>query len=359
VRRIAAIKQLIVAVLAGVAIVACQGGTDNSAAPQPEDALSSAASADCRTIQHALGETEICGQPRKIVVLGPYLLEQVLALGAQPAGYADHMALHQGDYTNPVQQIPYLGARVTTQPVNVGLAYQPSIEGIARVQPDLILSPDYNAGQYAALSAIAPTLVFDVAGGQTHLREIGQALNQGDRAETLITETDSRVKAAQAEFAAVVAEHPDVLMLSSGDTETFSLISHTNSFCGALVKDLGFQPLYPQGLEATDIGPATEVSLEVLPDLNAADSIILLGFNWDTPTQSTMSGGEFTSHQLNRIKQAWANNAIAQSLDASQAGRVYFIPAYLCLGLPGPIGTELYLNELKTQLLSPSTPQTP
>ena len=41
----------------------------------------------------------------------------------------------------------------------------------------------------------------------------------------------------------------------------------------------------------------------------------------------------------------------AQSLDASQAGRVYFIPAYLCAGLPGPIGTELYLEELKEQLL--------
>ncbi|MGP1387546.1 MAG: hypothetical protein ACTS2F_28560 [Thainema sp.] len=26
-------------------------------------------------------------------------------------------------------------------------------------------------------------------------------------------------------------------------------------------------------------------------------------------------------------------------------------PAYLCLGLPGPIGTELYLEELQEQLL--------
>ncbi|MBW4485556.1 MAG: iron-siderophore ABC transporter substrate-binding protein [Tildeniella torsiva UHER 1998/13D] len=337
-------------------MVACQGIADKPVSDQSE-AAPPTPSADCRTITHGLGDTEICGQPQRVVVLGPYLLEQVLALGAQPAGYADHMALHQGDYTNPAQQIPYLGGWVTTQPVNVGLAYQPSIEGIARVQPDLILSPDYNAGQYAALSAIAPTLVFDVAGGQTHLREIGQVLNRGDRAETLIAETENRVKAAQAEFAAVVAEHPNVLMLSSGDAQTFSLISHSNSFCGSLVKDLGFQPLYPQGLEAAEIGTATEISLEVLPELNAADSIILLGFNWDTPTRS--SGNDFTSHQLNRLKQAWSDNAIAQSLNASKSGRVYFMPAYLCLGLPGPIGTELYLDELRTQLLSPSTPQTP
>lgn len=339
-------------------MVACQGITNSPVSEQPE-ALPPAASADCRTIAHSLGETEICGQPQRIVVLGPYLLEQVLALGAQPAGYADHMALHQGDYTDPARQIPYLGARVTTQPVNVGLAYQPSIEGIARVQPDLILSPDYNAGQYAALSAIAPTLVFDIAGGQTHLREIGQALNQGDRAETLIAATESRVKAAQAKFAAVVAEHPEVLVLSSEDAQTFSLISHTNSFCGSLVEDLGFQLLYPPGINEAEMSTRAAVSLEVLPTLNAADSIILLGFNWDSPSESTLAMPEFTSHQLNRLKQAWEKNAIAQSLDASKAGRVYFIPAYLCLGLPGPIGTELYLDALENQLLSPSKPQTP
>ncbi|MEM9266963.1 MAG: hypothetical protein AAGA46_15715 [Cyanobacteria bacterium P01_F01_bin.13] len=43
---------------------------------------------------------------------------------------------------------------------------------------------------------------------------------------------------------------------------------------------------------------------------------------------------------------------MAQSLDASKSGRVYFVPGYLCRGLPGPIGTELYLNELKQKLLS-------
>ena len=61
----------------------------------------------------------------------------------------------------------------------------------------------------------------------------------------------------------------------------------------------------------------------------------------------------FNKNQLLEIKQAWQENAIAQSLDASQAGRVYFIPAYLCLGLPGTIGTELYLEELEQQLLPP------
>lgn len=75
--------------------------------------------------------------------------------------------------------------------------------------------------------------------------------------------------------------------------------------------------------------------------------MILLGANL-----SLLEGDDnFEAHQLSTLKQAWEENAIAQSLDASKAGRVYFIPLYLCAGLPGPIGTELYLEELKEQLL--------
>ena len=47
----------------------------------------------------------------------------------------------------------------------------------------------------------------------------------------------------------------------------------------------------------------------------------------------------------------WRGCANTQSLNASKADRIYFIPADLCLGLPGPISIELYLEELKAQLL--------
>lgn len=306
----------------------------------------------CRTITHQQGDTEICGEPQQIVVLGPYLLEQVLALGAQPAGFADHIALHQGDYDNPAQQIPYLGDRVTTQPVNVGLAYQPSIEAIVRVQPDLIISPDYNAAQYYdALSNIAPTIVLDVMDSQTNLAIMGEALDRTEQAEDLLAATNSRIQSAKTRFADVVKQQPDMLLLASEDAQTFNLISHTNSFCGALLNELGFQLIYPDGVDEAALDTPSPISLETLPQLDAADSIILFGVRWDTPDPTTTT---FEAHQLNQLKQAWEKNAIAQSLNASQSKRVYFIPAYICLGLPGPIGTELYLNALEAQLL-PST----
>ena len=56
------------------------------------------------------------------------------------------------------------------------------------------------------------------------------------------------------------------------------------------------------------------------------------------------------TNQLQTIKQAWSTNTIAQSLRASKENRVYFIPTYLCRGVPAPIGTQLVLKQLQEQL---------
>ncbi len=328
---------------------ACQGrtSTPREAAIAPDRAQ------DCRTIRHEQGTTEICGQPRKVVVLGPYLLEQVIALGEQPAGFGDHIAFHQGDYDNPSQQIPYLGTQITTQPVNVGLAYQPNIEAILRVKPDLILAPNSQKSQYEQLAAIAPTLSFDIVDGTTHLQAIAKALNRTERAEQLMAETEERIKSAKKNFAIATANHPNILVLAAESTQSFRIMSHNESLCESLVKDLGFNFAYPKGFKEPDAnGAPAMLSQETLPQLNTADSIILLGYNWDISGLANMT--TFDRHQVSKLKQAWSENVIAQSLNASRAGRVYFIPAYLCLGLPGAIGTRLYLDELKKQLINPS-----
>ena len=86
-----------------------------------------------------------------------------------------------------------------------------------------------------------------------------------------------------------------------------------------------------------------------MPQLNEADSIILLGYNDQTHQLTDMD--KFEQHQLGGLLQQWKENAIAQSLDASKAERIYFMPVYLCGAVPGPIGTKLYLKELQEQLL--------
>ena len=67
------------------------------------------------------------------------MLELLLALDIQPVGYADYFALPAAKFDRPSQQIPFLGKRITSNPVNVGTADNPDLETIAQLQPDLIL----------------------------------------------------------------------------------------------------------------------------------------------------------------------------------------------------------------------------
>jgi len=304
---------------------------------------------DCRTIQHELGETEVCGQPERIVVLGPYVLEYLLALDIQPIGYADHVAFYQEDYTDPSQQIPYLGDRITPPLANVGTASSPSLEAILKLQPDLIVGiNDHNTNQYKILSEIAPTVLLDYFDPAASLRAIAQAANQPEQVEQLIDQRQQQLALAQEDFAPLVATHPKVLLLSSSELQDVHLESPAG-YCSSRLEKLGFQQVFPPGVDADSIA-SVHISLETLPQLNDADSIILFGTNF-TELQQFTDSDNFEDHQLSGLKQAWEENAIAQSLDASKAGRVYFIPAYLCRGLPGAIGTKLYLEELKEQLL--------
>lgn len=338
------IRLLLVAMVTAFVILSC-GEANNNPDSNPQ---STTRSTDCRIIEHQMGKTEVCGQPQNIVALGPNMLELLLALGMQPAGYAEQAAFHQGDYNNPSQQIPYLGDRVTTEPLNVGLAYNPSMERLVKAKPDLILGVEANKAQYKALSNLAPTLLFNWLETDTNLQAIAQAVGRSDQAEQLLAKEKKQIATARQTFAQIVTSHPKVAILSSVDAQQFNLVTNKNGFCGSLVSELGFQLVYPAGVDVNS--PALPISLEALPQLNAADSIILLGYNFD----ANQSAGDFSQGQVKNLEQGWKENAIAQSLQASKAGRVYFIPAYVCFGFTGPIGTELYLKQLRSQLLPSS-----
>ena len=328
-------------VVTGIAIASCQS-------PANKQQASTSNKTDCRTIEHEAGKTEVCGEPQRIVVLGPYVLEPLLALEVQPVAYGDHVAFHQGDYDNPKEQIPYLGNMITQPIANVGIAYEPSIEAIAQAQPDLIIGVEANVQRYDLLSQIAPTILLKYADPEESFKAIAQAVNRTQQAEQVLAETEQKIAAARRTFAPVVAENPDLLLITSSQLKEIApLYSHTR--CTSLPEQLGFKPVPIPGVGTPESNTSPPpISIETLPKLNDADSIIVFGYDFGEGKKLD----NFERSQLSKVKQAWSNNAIAQSMDASKAGRVYFIPTYLCAGLPGTIGTELYLEELKQQLLS-------
>ncbi|NET54049.1 MAG: ABC transporter substrate-binding protein [Merismopedia sp. SIO2A8] len=259
----------------------------------------------------------------------------------------DHIAFHQGDYDKPNQQIPYLGERITQPLLNVGLAESPSLEDMIRAKPDLILGTNTNSNQYKVFSKIAPTLLLNQSDPEASLRIIAQAVNRTEQTEQLLKATEQQITSARETFAPLVATHPKVLLLVATQIHEMYLgISHES--CSSPIEAIGFQLVNPPDFNDAAADLMAPISLETLPQLNDADLVILLSAN----LSELKSTENFEDQQLSNLKQAWKENAIAQSLDASKARRVYFIPLYLCAVLPGSIGTELYFNELEEQLLS-------
>ncbi len=342
-------RSFVFSVLTVVSLSACQKSANDLS---HKSISSSVEPTNCRTVEHNQGATEICAQPQRIAVLSPFALEPLLALGIQPVAFADHAQGPQGDYDAPREQIPYLGDYVTSPLANLGLAYQPSIEALVELKPDLILGVSFNnADQYETLSKIAPALLLEWDAADTNLRTVAEAVGQPEKAESLIKETEEKIESAKNELSSFVGENTNVLLLSSSKLDQINMGTSAHGLCSRLLTELGFNLVAIEGIQAGSPGSPAVVSLEALAQVKDAGLVILLGTAPDYQTSASDSAESFKEQQLSSLRQAWRDNAIAQSLAPSKTGQVYFIPAYLCLGLPGPIGTALYLEELKQTLL--------
>lgn len=332
-------------------ITACSDQTADKVTQNEHQPRASSSVSECQDIEHELGTTEVCGQPQKIVALGPSMLETILALEIQPVGYADYFALPHQKFDQPVQQIAYLGNRVTGQPSNVGSSGEPSLETIAKLKPDLILG-DYikNQDEYALLSKIAPTLLFAYhetdQERQRNFEIIAKALGRSEQAKKVIEAHKQRLANFSEEFKPIATTYPQVLLMIADDLNQNLRLESSNSACGNLIEDLGFQLVSLPSLEQS-AKQSNSISIEALPQLDA-DLIIIEAWNSDFSELVENP----VERQLKKVKQQWNSNAIAQSMQASKEGRVYFTSPYLCHALLGPIGTEIFLNQLRQQLLS-------
>ncbi len=194
-----------------------------------------------------------------------------------------------------------------TQPIaNVGLAYEPSIEAIAKVQPDLIIGIQGLAKQYDTISQIAPTILLNWSEPETNLIAIAGTVNRTQQAEQLLTETERRIAAAREAFAPVVATHPEILLFSSSQLKEIIPLD-CSTICTSLPEKLGFQLVsLPEFDSPKPNSPPTPISIEKLPQLNDANSVIVLGYNFGEGKEPN----NFQENQLLKIKQAWKQNAM-------------------------------------------------
>jgi iron complex transport system substrate-binding protein len=333
-------KFLLLGILACIWVTACISPTPPpSSSPATSDLVE-----DCRTVEHELEATKICGKPERIAVLSPHILDIVLALGAQPAAYAETVALGVEKFDNPAEQIPYLGDRITTQPVNLGDRKTPSLEKLTLLKPDLIVSEDWLVrDKYSLLAKIAPTMLFtDEKEGHQHWRNdidgIAKALGREEAAEQVNAEYLQQLETARKSLAPVVVTLPKILILSVNSAMTNVAIA-ADSTVGYLLEEIGFQLVFPQPVAAGEVR-WLQTSPEILPTL---DSDIAIVIGWDN---SELYKPEAT------LKEKWNQTPVFREIPAAKANRIFFVDYQLWGSITrGPITDELILQKLPEMLL--------
>jgi len=214
----------ILPVLAAVALTTTACGSDGNDA-----SASSEPGGQMRTIEHAMGTTEVPAEPERVVVLDTPQLDAAAALDVTPVG---------ASRTAVATELPgWIGDLGDI--AEVGTIQEPNLEAIAALQPDLILSSTVrHEAIYEQLSAIAPTVFAETIAEEwkDNFLLFADALGRRDRAAQLIADYERRATAI-GEDLAVDGDDPTVGIVRFLPDEI--RIYGPESFSGSVLLDLG------------------------------------------------------------------------------------------------------------------------
>jgi len=300
-----------VLVLLVAGLTAC-GGT---AAP------GTAAGERTRTVEHAMGSTEVPAQVERVVVLDTGELDAVVSLGVTPVG-----AVTTDVSTSLVSYLDdeLAGTRA------VGTIGEPDLEAIAALDPDLVLSNTVRHQElYAQLSRIAPTVMAGDVGDswKQTLLLAGDALDRREGAEQLIADYEQRAAEVGARVpggdpAAVTAS---VVRFLPGQIRLYGRAS----FIGTVLDDAGLSRPGSQQVEET----FTEVSPE---QISLADGDLVFTTTYGDPDAT--QAAEVTGGPL------W------ERLDAVARGDVHEVPDDTWMLGIGVTAAHLVLDDLEAAL---------
>ncbi|WP_211245652.1 ABC transporter substrate-binding protein [Actinomadura oligospora] len=239
-------KGFAVAAAAALALSACGGSGDSSA------------SGATHLVKHAMGETRVPDDPKKIVVLDTDKVDTLATLGLTPAGA-----------TVPDQQAgmpKYLGPGLA-KVKSVGTTQQPDVEAIAALKPDLILGSKFRMEKYySQLSKIAPTVFTDQVGitwKQNFLLD-AEAVGKKAEGERRLKEYEDRARQVGRSFGDPAKLKVSVIRFMPDEIRQYG----PDSFSGIVLRDTGlsrpdaqmlkdksdkrFAPLSPERVDQAD-----------------------------------------------------------------------------------------------------------
>ncbi|MGC4939595.1 ABC transporter substrate-binding protein [Kribbella sp. DT2] len=241
-----------------------------------------------RTVEHAMGSTEIPTKPKRVVALDASFVDAALILDTPVVGYTDYRTING--------ELPeYLGDDRTTygkESESVGTLAEPNLEKIAALDPDLIITAKVrHEKQYDQLKAIAPTVMSETTGPtwKDNIRLTAKALGEEELAEK---ELASYQAAAKTVGAAINAKAGDptisVVRFVDGPTRLYQAAS----FSGIVLKDAGLKR--PKSQDVEDF--AAEISAERIKDADA-DAIFVATYA-DDKGLSAKTAEQFKANPL-------------------------------------------------------------
>lgn len=146
--------------------------------------------ADEITISTATGESTVPANPATIAVLDIAAIDTLAALGVVPQGVPDKL------------YVPYL-QDLAGQATVVGTLFEPDLEALATLAPDLIIAGGRSSTQVEPLSQLAPTVDMtiweDVVGeGRARIATYGTLFDKADTAAELTATLDAKLAETKA-----------------------------------------------------------------------------------------------------------------------------------------------------------------
>lgn len=270
-----------------------------------------------------MGTTTIEGTPKKVVTLYQGATDAAISLGIKPVGVVESWA------EQPIYD--YLEGDLEGVQI-VGQETQPNLEEIAKLKPDLIVAAEVRHEEiYEQLSEIAPTVVNE----NVHLYKesvelIGDATNQEDKADEIITSWEDRVDDFKEKMTSKLGDEwpfsATVLNFRADHARVY-----VTGFAGSILHDLGFT--IPEEQEGIDEPVLKLTDKEGIPTMNADVFYVFLSDPGDN------EGVEQTYEE-------WQNHPLWENLDAVQEDQVYIVDEVIWNLGGGILSANLLLDDL-------------
>ncbi|MFJ2090272.1 ABC transporter substrate-binding protein [Streptomyces sp. NPDC087901] len=307
--------------LAGALALSACGSSDSDS----DDSARTDAAAT-HTVRTAMGDVKVPVAPERVVVLDTGELDSALTLGVQPVG-ATHSATEDGFPA-------YLPAEKTKKLTEVGEIANPSMETVASLKPDLILTSKVRDGdRYEQLSAIAPTVMTESTGTawKENFQVHADALGKQDEAKKIVAAYDAHVaevtEAIGGKEKAAATDINFVRFVEGADIRIYG----KQNYIGSILADLGM------GRPAITDKAKDGFSYDVSPEkIDLADADVVFTSTYGDPdkagTTKTMKSG------------LW------KGLTASENGKVFKVDDRLWIAGIGYTAAGQILDEFQTKM---------